>query len=459
MGLHLDWEIEAENATVDGHKEDKYTARQRRLARLRILLGSLIIIGLLASAYGVFVWRLRLVDAEIERALRDTVEAEVATLRFADRNAFLNIQRSASDTWQEVQTQTFDDYQRLLSTSDVQLTGNIVSMSVDGPRGRVQVEEIIDGVPYVRTWFYWRFADNEGWRHVPPDYTFWGDTQTLERPHVTVRYRDLDEPVATLAAEQISGWIDWTCTRLTCGDIPTLTLEIVPQEGLTTTWTDANAWTMQMPSPYIGVPRLDRPFSPGLQIAAANLIAERLVMNASNNMQPVYPADSVYVRQAIVDWLVGYYTNLDTASYLINSYADRYGVETVQPLLSELGPGSDIRVLLAPASVNMLSELEIDWRDYLTWRLNTEIDVHTRRDEANYVGMYDTRLAETTNIAFSRFNQPIATDVHEVIAVQPEVQPDGIPGLRAIVRIGEGETATQTDILFRLSDEVWKRAN
>ena len=46
-------------------------------------------------------------------------------------------------------------------------------------RGRgCEVEEIIGGVPYGRVWFYWRYDD--GWRHVPPDYTFWGDARTVE---------------------------------------------------------------------------------------------------------------------------------------------------------------------------------------------------------------------------------------------------------------------------------------
>ena len=44
------------------------------------------------------------------------------------------------------------------------VTGNVADATVDGPRGRAVVEEVIDGVSYRTVWFYWRYAD--GWRHV-----------------------------------------------------------------------------------------------------------------------------------------------------------------------------------------------------------------------------------------------------------------------------------------------------
>ncbi|MEL7233422.1 MAG: hypothetical protein AAGK74_02930, partial [Chloroflexota bacterium] len=164
MGIKLDWEIEAEQSVVQGSGEDKEAKRRRRMAQLRLLLGVVILIGLFASVYGFFVWRLRIVDNEIQRALTDTVQAEVTTLRVSDRNAFLDIQRSASETWAQAQLAEFDEYQALKVNYDVQLTGNVVDVVVDGSRGRVQVEEIIDGIPYVQTWFYWRYAE-DGWRH------------------------------------------------------------------------------------------------------------------------------------------------------------------------------------------------------------------------------------------------------------------------------------------------------
>jgi hypothetical protein len=459
MGLHLDWEIEAEQSTVRGHKEDRRSARARRLARLRLLLGIIIVLGMLAAIYGVFAWRLRVVDAEIRRALQDTVQAEVTTLRIADRNAFLNIQRSASDAWIQQQAATFDAYQRLKNEQDIQLTGNIVNIDVNGPRGRVQVQEIIDGVPYVRTWFYWRYAGDEGWRHVPPDYTYWGDPATIEAEGVVVNYQALDEPVAIAISEHVSQWLSSTCAILPCDNLPLLNVQITPQPELNIGWDETAPWTLRVPSPYVGIARADRPFDTPLRTQTANLIASRLLMQATGSIQPTYPADAVFVRGAVQTWLVGRYTDLDTASHLISSYANYYGPQAVGQVLQGMSPGSDIRVLLAPAGADALNNLAVDWRDYLTWRLNLENELHQQRNQVAFVALYDTRLGDVANIAFSRFEQARDYQRYEVTQVQPVIQPDGTPALQTIVQVGEADNTRQEEILFRLSDGVWKRAN
>ncbi len=457
MGLHLDWEIEAEQSTTTGGGEDPVSRRARRMARLRLMLGILVILALLGGFYGVFVWRLRMVNNEIERSLRDTVDAEIATLRVGDRTAFLAVQRSASDAWAEVQAQNFDNYQQIKSERNVQLTGDVVSLDVDGTRGRVQIQEIVDGVPYVRTWFYWRYA--EGWRHVPPDYTFWGGTATLEGESVTVNYYTLDAPVAQAVQPTVAGWVRATCASLSCGELPPITVEIVPDPGLTPGWDASAPWMLRLPSPYTEVARLDLPFDPSIQVPAAALIAERLTAQAFTGREPVYPADTVYLQEAVRDWLIGRYTNLDTGSTLIRSYAERYGDAAVGEVLRNTSPGSDIRVLLAPASVAALNELAVDWRDYLSWRLQLERELHAQRNEAAFIALYDTLDPEVTNTAFARFNAGATTEPLEVVAVQAEVNEAGTPILAATVQVGEGETSRQEILRFRLSDGVWKRAS
>ncbi|MBZ0286777.1 MAG: hypothetical protein K8I30_04120, partial [Anaerolineae bacterium] len=167
MGIQLDWEIEAEQEQVRQAREDPLMRRQRWRARLRVLMIFLLVIALFAGGAAAIWLRLRAVDQEIENMLRTTVEAEVTALRIGDVNAFLSIQRSASSDWPMTQQAAFDAYQALKLERDVQLTGRVISANVDHLRGRVAVEEIIDGVPYTRIWFYWRYDD--GWRHVPPD--------------------------------------------------------------------------------------------------------------------------------------------------------------------------------------------------------------------------------------------------------------------------------------------------
>jgi len=459
MGLKLDWEIEAEQSTVKREKEDRSSARARRMARLRILLGILLIGGVLGGIYGVFVWRLRVVDAEIQRALEDTVRAEVTTLRVADRNAFLSIQRSATLDWQNEQTATFNQYQQLKSENSVQLTGDILSSDVQGSRARVQVQEIIDGVPYVQTWFYWRYADAEGWRHVPPDYAFWGSEEAIESERVRVTYFSLDQRVAEAVSVSVTDWIDTTCAALGCAELPQITIDIVPEPGLTARWNETGPWRLELPSPYVGRARLDRPFSDETRARVATLVAERLLVHITGSVQPTFPADAVFLQGAVEDWLVGRFTSLDRGSHLIRSYAERYGENAVGEALRNTAPGSDIRVLLAPAGVDALNQLEVDWRDYLSWRLELENELHRQRDEANFVSLYDTRLDEVAGLSFQRFAAANAYEDQTVVAVQPETQPDGVPGLRATVQVGEGDAARQQEVLFRLSDGVWKRAN
>src|SRR5690606_7274368 len=106
------------------------------------------------------------VNQQLEQLLSDTVQAEVTAIRLGDLTAFEERQRSATGDWANTQRQLFDDYQTLKTTSNIVLSGHVVDAEIDGQRGRVQVEEIIDGVPYIQTWFYWRYED--GWFHVPP---------------------------------------------------------------------------------------------------------------------------------------------------------------------------------------------------------------------------------------------------------------------------------------------------
>ncbi|MEO0564225.1 MAG: hypothetical protein AAF125_19125 [Chloroflexota bacterium] len=456
MGLNLDWEIEAEQTNMNAGGEDPVSARARRLARLRVLLGVLLVLGMFGGLYGALMWRLNVVDAEIEQALRDTIDAEVTALRVADRSAYLSVQRSADEAWLQEQRDLYDLYQRLKTGANTQLTGEVVALMVDGTRGRAQVQEIIDGVPYVRTWFYWRYAD--GWRHVPPDYTFWGEQQTIEQDGLIVQYQELDETVAEVVASEVARWLSIACEALECDLLPDITVQIAPDVGDVSVWDANNPWTLRVPSPYVERTRQDRPFDGQLKARTAALMAARLVDQALGDTTPAYPADAVFMADAVSDWLLGEFTGLDAGSYLMNSYAERYGRGAVGDVMLSMGDGSDIRLLTVPASVSSINELAVDWRDYLSWRLNTENELHQRRDLDNYVAMYDVAQPEISTLAFARYNEAIAYEPYTVVAVQPEVQPDGSPGLVATVDIGDLGSARRVEVLFRLSDGQWKRA-
>lgn len=452
MGIKLDWEIEAEEPSAFEAGEDAVSRRRRRRARLYVLLtilGTLALFGVIALA---IVLRLRTVDEAVENLLIDTVDAEVATLRIGDATNFQTFQRSATDDWELTQQLVFDEYQRLKLERSLQLTGRVLNTAVDGMRARVKVEEIIDNVPYVQLWFYWRYED--GWRHVPPDYTFWGQERTLDGERVQVRYQEVDQPVAEAIASSITGWLQSACGMVNCEGLPAVKIEILPDFAVTTGWSAEDPWLIQTPSPYLARARQDQPFHTALQLQVANLIADRLVMQALAGAEPHYPADAYYLRSGVVSWFVQRFTNVNTNSFLIGSLAQNAGEQAVGDLLTLLQPDSSVAVFTAVAGFATLEQASLDWRDFLTWRLVLEQELIARGAEANFIALYDPAIQ---GIAIDRYRTGGAMEQPVVVSVRPETGDDGVFQLRAVVEWNDSEQ--QEAVLFRFIDGTWRRAN
>ncbi len=456
MGVRYEWEIEAEKTRVQRAGEGAVFARRRRAARLRFLIFLLIILSIFGGIGAFVVLRLQTVEREIEQTLRSTVDAEVTALRLGDFSSFSSIQRSASPEWLQIQQQIFNQYQDLKMQEGVQLSGQITDITIDRTRARVNVQEIVNGVPYTRVWFYWRYED--GWHHVPPDYTFWGELEVQKVQNVTVRYQLVDKEFGQALAESVASWLQNACSMLTCNPMPDLTVEIVPDESFKVMWATGNEWHLQVASPYVRRARADMPFDVDLQLAVAQKLADRLVFLSSNDLQPVYPADAFYLRQAVVSWLVGNMAQVSTNSYLMDSMSTNYGAQFVGQLLSGLRADSNIGVL-AQITGKSLEETGLDWRDYLTWRLNVEDDLIQKRDETNFLTLYDTRDTVVRDLAYQRFNSGSLVVKKSVTSVQMAVEPEGAIILRAVVIVGEGANLQQSEAVFRLADGVWKRVN
>jgi hypothetical protein len=200
------------------------------------------------------------------------------------------------------------------------------------------------------------------------------------------------------------------------------------------------------------------PFDVDGQIAVSEKIADRLTTQASSNLQPVYPADAVYLRQAVIQWLVGQMVQVNSNSYLIDSLTTNYGVQTIGQLLRAFRPDSNIG-LLAQVTQKSLEQTGLDWRDYLTWRLALEDELLSKRDEGNFLALYDTRDIAVRDLAYTRFNAVEAAIKKTVTSVRMEVGNDASVSLRTMVEIGEGTTLQQSEVVFRLADGVWKRVN
>ena len=474
MGIRLDWEIEAEEKEIRVGGEDPLTARARRLARFRLLLLVGILLGIIGLIIGVVMLRLREVENQIEQLLRSTVEAEVAALRIGDWPGFESIQRSGDIPWMAARKNVFDEYQTLKNDAEVQLTGRILDIEVNEQRGRVHVEEIIGGMPYTRVWFYWRYSEepisqgdtNEekaeklksGWRHVPPDHEFWGEARVFEGTGLTILYNRVDEPLVLQMGPGIDQWLEDGCVVLGCTDLPAMIVEVVSTGGAEPGWVENDPWRLQLLSPYVGRARSDIPFDTTLRVRIADLLAKRLVEQASPAL-PIYPADSFYLRSAIVSWLVGRFAEINTNSFLISSLANNYGDQAVGVLAEFLGPETDASVLAAVSGVNALDQANLDWRDFLTWRLITEEELMIRGDATHYIELYDTNDEAVRTTAYSRYNTDLVREQKVVVLALPEVTAEGLPQLRATVQVGKEGNLRQEEVLFRLVNNVWRRAS
>ncbi|MEL7436375.1 MAG: hypothetical protein AAFN11_20715, partial [Chloroflexota bacterium] len=334
--VKLDWDIEAEQGKQKQYAEDPIERRARYQGVLRLLLAVGVLAGIIAGVAYLIEQRWEQVNQRVEQILIDTVQAEVATLRVGDREGFLDLQRSATEEWGNQQLETFNAYQTLKTTSDVVLSGRVIDTMIDGQRGRVSVEEIIDGVPYVQTWFYWRY--DEGWAHVPPDYEFWGTEASIETDRVTVRYKTVDEAVANDISVAVETWLSDTCSYLDCSTLPPITVDIITAPNSPVRWADneQNAWQLVVPSPYTGRARADMPFDQNLQTTTATLLANRIVAWQTDNIAQTLGSDASYLLQTTTQWMIARFLQVNAQTHLIDSLVANYGIEVIPSLLRNI---------------------------------------------------------------------------------------------------------------------------
>ncbi|MFN8528186.1 MAG: hypothetical protein U0670_06215 [Anaerolineae bacterium] len=453
MGIRLDWEIEAEQEQFENGREDPEARRQRRRAQLRFFLVVLAFTVLIGGVVGAAALRLRFVDWQMEQLLRDTVSAEIAALRIGDETAFMSMQRSASDIWMADQRGEFEAYQTLKTQANTAFTGEITGVVIDRSRARVQVREIIGGVAYERLWFYWQYSD--GWRHVPPDTTFWGETRTLESDAVRVTYSDADAATAQQVFDRLQAWLQTGCGILPCGTIPQITVEIIPDSLLQPGWLNPSSWSVRLPSPLLDRRRVDSPFDPPAQLVIANGLAERLFAVATSSMEMMYPADAYYLKQAVISWFAGRFAGTQTNSFLIDSFVGSYGEAALGEFVRQLQPNSSITLFASLANVPTVADVNVDWRDYLTWRLALEGELITRHAQNEFQVLYDLSDPTARDLATVRYVNAVTSQGWVVTNITRVTDGTGAPLLQATV---QGAAPDQV-VNFRLADGVWKRAN
>jgi len=457
MGIRLDWEVDSGPGSRSVGTEDPDRQRQHRVMRLRVLA---IIVGIifgLSVAVAVVVWRLNEANAYIESLLRDTVEAEFAALRLSDKTAFIGIQRSATDDWQTYQSQIFDAFQNGKLAGSITLTGTVRGVEIDGTRGRAIVEWIEGGIPYSQAWFYWRYED--GWRHVPPDTTFWGKSEALRGQNVTVLYQEVDAALAEVMGLRVEGWIASVCGPiLQCGDLPHISLTITPDIYTEKGWGRATqAWTLTLDSPYITGARSDQPFSGATLETVANAVAERLVGAGLGSSDPFdRTTDAGYLIQATQTWLTGQFVGLDTGSTLIQSLADNAGRATLGTLLKALRPTSTLDVILVVLGQNDVRAVNLNWSDFFAKRIRLESDYASADNLPGMIALYadESRQNALDRLAIKAIPSAVTFSI-----TQTSNAPDGAATISGTARSTYGATVQEQPVQFVWRNGTWLRSN
>ncbi|MEO0597010.1 MAG: hypothetical protein AAF126_12920 [Chloroflexota bacterium] len=456
--VKLDWDIEAEQGKQKQYAEDPLERRARYQGVLRLLLAVGVLAGIIAGVAYLIEQRWEQVNQRVEQILIDTVQAEVATLRVGDREGFLDLQRSATEEWGNQQLETFNAYQTLKTTSDVVLSGRVIDTTIDGQRGRVSVEEIIDGVPYVQTWFYWRY--DEGWAHVPPDYEFWGTEASIETDRVTVRYKTVDEAVANDISVAVETWLSDSCSYLDCSTLPPITVDIITASNSPVRWADneQNAWQLVVPSPYTGRARADMPFDQTLQTTTATLLANRIVAWQTDNIAQTLGGDASYLLQTTTQWMIARFLQVNAQTHLIDSLVANYGIEVIPSLLRNIQSTSSLSILPTVAGATSLPEMPLDWRDFALWRLELEDDLIEQGDETTWTTLYDFSDESVRNAAYQRYVNAFIGSNRTVLQANVSLD-SSTPQLIARVNVTRGFDTGEEIVVFNLINGSWRRAN
>lgn len=268
--IRFEWEVEADTIDQpDGEDPQLKRNRHRNLHR------ALLLVALLTAGFilGGLALHLRLVQVrnEIAQQLNDTIKVEAAALRIGDRSAFYQIQ-SGDDAWLAAQSALFERYQTLKAANAIELSGDILSVTIEGERARVMVREDVHGLPYARQSFY-LWADRV-WRHTAPDFTFWGERQRYAAGRIVVQFQDADAAFARQLGAELANWFEAQCAAMTCDSDAKLQIDIVPELEEAMTWMDAGAGRLVIRSPYLDLVRADAPFDSDRAEPLYKLISE-----------------------------------------------------------------------------------------------------------------------------------------------------------------------------------------
>ena len=123
--------------------------------------------------------------------------------------------------------------------------------------------------------------------------------------------------------------------------------------------------------------------------------------------------------------------------------------------------------MTATSDISLLQEVinqpfesaDLDWRDFVEWRLALEQSLIRGGRENEWLKLYDTSLESARLAAYDRFNAGGQEQIYRVIDLLLWSNPAGAPQLRATVQVSGNGGVVDEIVLFNLVNGVWKRAS
>ncbi len=381
--VKFDWEVKsinpAQKIPLDATASSDLENRQVMLPFVMMLI-ILVVVG---GVIGFALYRLEQIQKTIQNRLHETVKAEVSFLRLGDRTQFLAVQRSASPSWLETQATLYEDYQYLKTQQVLTLNAEIVSTVIDGNRARVQVMEQINGQAYLQTWFYWNYED--GWRHVPTDYTFWGELKTQTGEYINLTYAELDQAIAIDLLNTLEGGLAQVCLWITCEP---LNIHLVSREGLSVNWSVTIPNQLEVTSPYVERVALHQPIAETLMGDVTLQIAKHLAQANGASLQTGDFSDRAFIENQLVAYIQSHLLTGESVSNLFIDLNTHFESPKIQEVLQLSLQNSFIPLLQALFAESILGEMPIDWSPYANWLLSREHAYWDIEDSAAFNTLY-----------------------------------------------------------------------
>ena len=370
MSIKLDWEVESEGGWNEiGEDEAARLARLRQARRARTTLGVILVLALLIGG-GVGI-KLYTADQQLRADLRATVGTETSAIRIGDSDAYLAIQESVG-SWRQMQADRFNAYQA--EKAHIQTDGQIVSLDVDGGKGRAVVREMVDGKAYNVVWFYQH--EDDGWKHVPPEVAYWGYARELDSPHYAISYWDEDADFVRRLQERLETWWDNACRLTGCHDGSAsapgqMKIRIEPDPLLQIGWAGYDPNTLRVPSPLLGRVPADGSIDPALDRQLAGYVAQQWERQVLGD-PPADHSDLAWAHDEFRRWLVAAFSTGAPPAPLFGPLGDQAGGQALLALIERVKQGQDVPQAIQDVTGKSAADLQVDWGLYLTYRLRAE---------------------------------------------------------------------------------------